>query len=110
MEVQKGVLIFFGDYGLICACYGLSGASGLRPCLFCLETKKEMQQLPSAQPVMNSLEPQQNDYLSFQADGARLPRAKLFDNVICPAHLLIPPGVGMYPSTTSRPGNLRLDV
>ena len=33
-------VFFFGDYEFQAKCYGLSGASGLRPCLYCLCTKK----------------------------------------------------------------------
>ena len=43
--------IFFGDYELICSCFGLSGSSGRRPCLFCLVTKKDMQYAPAQQPT-----------------------------------------------------------
>ena len=95
---RKVRLIFFGDYELICACYRLSGASGLRPCLFCLETKKERQQLPSAQPVLRSLESLQEDCSSFQADGAHLQQRH------SPCHPTDSSAVGMHSGTTPRPG------
>ena len=44
-----------------------------------------MRQPPSAQSVLRKLKSLQEDYSSFQADGARLPRAKVFINVIHPA-------------------------
>ena len=33
---QESESHLFGDYGLLHSCYGLSGPSGARPCLFCL--------------------------------------------------------------------------
>ena len=32
-------VIFLGDYEFLCACYVLSGPSGVRPCLYCLAKK-----------------------------------------------------------------------
>ena len=32
---RKFVVFFFGDYDLLCAMYGLSGAAGKHPCLWC---------------------------------------------------------------------------
>ena len=37
-------VLMFGDYGFLCTCYGLSGPSGNRPCLFCLTTKSAFQE------------------------------------------------------------------
>ncbi len=84
--------IFFGDYELICSCYGFSGASSVRPCLFCLMTRKDMQLEPADQPVCGgrTLESLSSDLQKFQADGSRLPQAKFFNNVIRPALCPIP--------------------
>ena len=84
--------IFFGDYELICSCYGLSGASGKRPCLFCLLTKPEMQLPPSEQPLheVRTLQSLEADFQEFQANGSCLSKAKLHNNVIRPALLPIP--------------------
>ena len=83
---------FFGDYELICACYGLSGASGKRPCLYCHFTKADNQLPLAEQPpcVMRTLEGLAADLEQFQADGARLSRAKHYNNVIRSALIPIP--------------------
>ena len=82
----------FRDYEFLCGSYGPSGASGVRPCLFCLETKKSFQlpleqHDPSKQRTLESL---QRDHEFFMADGALLNRAKDYNNVIRPALLPIP--------------------
>ena len=84
--------IFFGDYELLCACYGLSGPSGRRPCLFCLSTKAEMQLPPTQQPAHEerSLQRLNEDLKRFEQNGSCLAHAKLFNNVIRPSLLPIP--------------------
>ncbi len=36
-------IFMFGDYAFLCAMFGISGANGVHPCLWCLITKDEMQ-------------------------------------------------------------------
>ena len=88
-EGKKVQLIFFGDYELICACYGLSGASGVHRCLFCQITKKDMQRPVEAAPA-RSLDSLEQDFAAYQASGSRLTKAKYFNNVIRPAFLPVP--------------------
>ena len=78
MWEKIGLLHFFDDYELICAHYVLSGASGKRPRLYCHFTKAD-NQLPLAEQspcVTRTLEGLAADLDQFQADGARLKRAK----------------------------------
>ena len=55
-------------------------------------TKTAMQDLPEAskKPVLRTLQSMHDNLKAFQADGSRLPRAKMFQNVIPPALLPIP--------------------
>ena len=82
--------VLIGHYELLCVCYGLSGPSGRRPCLYCLMSKAEMQLPLSEQPACEprSLESLKIDHERFKANGSRLQRAKEFNNVIRPS--LIP--------------------
>lgn len=69
--------------------YGLSGSSGVHPCLHCTATKASIKQLQSSSiphPIPTTLRSGQD---TFVADGARMPRAKLFRNVVRPALLPI---------------------
>ena len=85
-------MILFGDYELLCSSYGLSGASGVRPCLFCLSPKSTFQEPKSERPTheARTLLGLAEDYKRFCEDGARIRRAKEFNNVIRPALLLVP--------------------
>ena len=40
---RKFVVFFFGDYDFLCAMYGLSGAAGKHPCLWCTISSDNMQ-------------------------------------------------------------------
>ena len=85
-------VIFFGDYELQCALYGISGASGTHPCLFCNATKKQMQLCLASQPAFQerTLATLQAEYEKFTDAGSVLSRAKEFCNVIRPYMLPIP--------------------
>ena len=90
---KKIRVILFGDYEFMCACYGLSGASGKYPCLFCEISKKEMQTAPSERqtlPQLRTLDTLAKSYHEFQEAGSPLPRAKAYLNVIRPVLLPIP--------------------
>ena len=83
---------FFGDYELQCQVFGISGASGVHPCLFCHMTKKAMQFSPLKQPdaTARSLDTLEYDYQRFEQAGSPLPRAKHYHNVIRPTMLPVP--------------------
>ena len=85
-------VILFGDYEFLCSVYGLSGPSGVRPCLFCLCKKTEFQAALSdrASGTPRSLEQLASNYEQFKKDGSRLANAKEFNNVIRPALLPVP--------------------
>lgn len=75
-------VIFFSDYELLCSVYGLSGASGACPCLFCLATKSKLQVSLStrAGSPPRTLQGLAEDYRKFVQNGARVSRAKEFNN------------------------------
>ncbi|XP_065192129.1 uncharacterized protein LOC135823213 [Sycon ciliatum] len=93
-EGKRLVLFIFGDYEFQCSMYGLSGPSGLRPCLHCHCKKKSMEtpvlQREPEDSVPRSLATLSSNLLEFIADGERLPNAKLHNNVIRPAILPVP--------------------
>ena len=84
--------IMFGDNEYLCRCFGLSGASGVRPCLFCLTTKTQVQAPPSSRPaaVSRTLESLKSDYDQFIADGdvfaMRISLTMSFDQHCCRFH------------------------
>ena len=84
--------ILFGDYEFLCSIFGLSGPSGVRPCLFCLAPKKEFQKAKSDRPTHHArtLQSLADDYEKFCQNGARIVRAREFNNVIRPALLHVP--------------------
>ena len=85
---------FFGDYDFQTKCYGLSGSSGVRPCLHCLCPKRSMDSVPeSRQPEeadVRTLGTLASDYAGFVAAGAIHNQAKRHNNVIRPVILPIP--------------------
>ncbi len=49
----KCIKVFlFGDYDFQCKVFGLSGAAGTHPCLWCYTTKRQMQKAPETQPAI----------------------------------------------------------
>ncbi|GFO19282.1 amine oxidase [Plakobranchus ocellatus] len=86
----KAMKVFiFGDYWFLCKLYGLSGPSGLHPCLWCETNKKDMQkdQLTGSMPKKRSLNSMQENLTQFLASGGGEKSAKHFKNVIYPAML-----------------------
>ena len=85
-------VLLSGDYEFLTTNFGLSGSSGVRPCLFCVCEKKAMQAGPSDRETCTprSLTTLQSDYESFQKAGGNLARAKYHNNVIRPAILPFP--------------------
>ena len=49
-EGKKVKLFLFGDYDFLCKIYGISGANGNYPCLWCLTKKSEIQYKRGPQP------------------------------------------------------------
>lgn len=92
---QKQIKVFFfGDYEFQCSNYGLSGASGTRPCLFCHSTKKDIQlerdQRSASDMAARTLSKLEFDHKAFIAAGSKLAQAKKFNNVIRPYILPVP--------------------
>ena len=85
-------IVLSGDYEFLTTNYGLSGSSGVRPCLFCVCEKKAMQIGPTERDSVEprSLASLQSDHDSFQKAGGNLSRAKYHNNVIRPAILPFP--------------------
>eukprot|EP00117_Sycon_ciliatum_P016182 scpid19464/ scgid4041/ E3 ubiquitin-protein ligase NRDP1; RING finger protein 41 &gt; E3 ubiquitin-protein ligase NRDP1; RING finger protein 41 len=86
---KKIKVCLFGDYDFMMKLYGLSGASGVRPCLFCLATKKDMQPSPDTLFPDRTLDMLKEDLGRFVESGSRLQNAKQFNNVIRPQILPI---------------------
>ena len=82
-------VLLYGDYELQTTLYGLSGSSGVHPCLHCTISRTDMQQ-PDCTASTRSLETLQANYSDFVAAGAKLANAKQFRNCIRPAILPIP--------------------
>ena len=79
----------FGDYEFQTSTYGLSGSSGVRPCLHCHTTKKDFQTEKQKRAVSTprTLQTLREDLTKYQQDGCVLTRAKFFNNVIRPVLL-----------------------
>lgn len=87
-------VFLFGDYEFQCHNYGISGASGARPCLLCHCLKASMRLPPEQQPATDklarSLQSLDTDLQAFKAAGARLSDAKKYNNVIRRTILPVP--------------------
>ena len=88
------ILYLFGDYEFQTVNFGLSGSSGVRPCLHCHCQKKEMAQAASSRTEVDlrprTLASLSDDYTRFAAAGLRLSQAKQYNNVIRQCILPIP--------------------
>ncbi|GFO47403.1 amine oxidase [Plakobranchus ocellatus] len=49
-NVKRIVVFLHGDYDFLCKVFGLSGPQGTYPCLWCLTTKKELQESTEKEP------------------------------------------------------------
>ena len=79
-------VFLFGDNEFLCTMYGLSGASGRHPCLWCHITKDKLA-IPLSERVdmftPRSLESLKNDHRNFvDTYNSNLAKAKLTNNVI----------------------------
>ena len=85
---DKAIRIFLcGDYHFLADMHGISGSSGLRPCLWCLQTKKELHfprdHTGTNLPIKRTKESMEKDLAAFLTQGnAKLSEAKHFNNVI----------------------------
>lgn len=81
-------VMLFGDYAFQTTIYGLSGSSGLHPCLHCKISRVDMQ---SPEPVaeQRSLQSLRSDNAQYCSAGAKLADAKKFFNSIRPPLLPI---------------------
>eukprot|EP00117_Sycon_ciliatum_P014856 scpid42267/ scgid14944/ len=99
---KKLRVFLFGDYEFQCHVFGLSGPSGVRPCIHCHCMKRSMDLDPSSGPedetAARSLETLAADHQRYTTDGSRLSRAKLFNNVIRPTILPIPVADAVIPA------------
>ena len=87
-------LYLFGDYEFQTVNYGLSGSSGVRPCLHCHCMKKDMVLVTESRTVADkrprTLATLTEDYGKFREAGLQLPQAKNFNNVIRSCILPVP--------------------
>ncbi|KAI8481626.1 hypothetical protein Bbelb_406270 [Branchiostoma belcheri] len=81
------------DYALLSLWYGISGACGVHPCLWCEETRSRIQ-LPKSERQTcpkRTLESLSSDYNRFLEEGqGNIKKAKNFKNVIAPPMFEIP--------------------
>ena len=87
-------VFLFGDYEFLCTIYGLSGASGRHPCLWCHITKDKLA-VPLSERVNmftpRSLESLKNDHRNFvYTYNSNLAKTKLANNVISSVFFDIP--------------------
>ncbi|CAH1248771.1 Hypp8401 [Branchiostoma lanceolatum] len=89
-----------GDYALLCLWYGLSGAAGCHPCLWCDISKEEMKDVDDRRltipaRTLNSLKEHNT---AFATEGRGNPKnAKNFHNAISPAMFTVPIDQVMIP-------------
>ncbi|CAH3103928.1 unnamed protein product [Pocillopora meandrina] len=81
---KKKVVFLFGDYEFLCKLFGIAGASGKYPCLWCKINHEVMQVSchKHRHAEKRSLENIQEDYDKFVADGSVTSRQKFYHNVI----------------------------
>ena len=74
----------FGDYDFLCNIYGLSGANGTYPCLWCYANKTAIQKSHKSQP--HTLHRQgkglKRDYNAFKREGSNNQKAAKHHNVV----------------------------
>ena len=80
-------LHMFGDYEFLCNVYGLLGAAGTYPCLWCYTTKSKIQTPHKSQPHILDRHRRgiKRDYCAFKRNGKDKRKAAKHHNVIrCP--------------------------
>ncbi|GFO15140.1 amine oxidase [Plakobranchus ocellatus] len=88
---SKAIKLFlFGDYDFLCKIYGISGANGSYPCLWCLTKKSDIQYNQGPQPE-RTLESLSHDHQRFMVYGKGAKKnAPCFNNCIHSPMLAIP--------------------
>ena len=82
-------MFVFGDYAFLCAVYGLSGAKGKHPCLWCKCTQEDIQKTDQGLVQDRTLTDIRSKHKEFMEDGGKLANAKHFQNCIRPPLLNI---------------------
>ncbi|KAL8595286.1 hypothetical protein ACOMHN_020039 [Nucella lapillus] len=83
---EKRTRVFvFGDYDFLTKMYGLSGAQGIHPCLYCTATKSAIQLSPDLNK--RNISPRsvvqiKRDYKQYRRAGKKKKDAQLFNNVV----------------------------
>ena len=94
-KTYKGKTIrvtLFGDYDFLTKSFGLSGASGKYPCLFCHCNKTEIQDSRTAVlATKRTLETLKSNHEDYVAHGSNIQSAKKYNNVIRPSLFPIEP-------------------
>ena len=78
-------LFLFGDYDFLTKSFGLSGAQGVHPCLFCTASKTDIHMPPQFTEnnfTQRSLCQIKRDYSKYKHAGKQKSNAKMFNNVI----------------------------
>eukprot|EP00117_Sycon_ciliatum_P000806 scpid26705/ scgid6721/ E3 ubiquitin-protein ligase NRDP1; RING finger protein 41 len=89
----KVKVVLFGDYEFQTHNYGLSGSSGVFPCLHCHTAKRDFQQSPAArtQPVLpRTLTTLAQNHKEFLESGGVASNAKKYFNAVRPCILPVP--------------------
>lgn len=82
---KKIRLFLFGDYEFLCKVHGISGACGSYPCLWCLASKKDIQNPQKADAPARTWTNLYRDYQRFMSYGKGLKKnAQCFNNCIHP--------------------------
>ena len=80
---DKHIKIFlFGDYSFLCSVFGLSGANGSFPCLWCLTTKSAIQNVALGPVKDRTLSSIRSCNRRFHASEGNLIQAKMFFNCV----------------------------
>ena len=82
---KKGETFVFGDYDFLCKMYGISGAAGVHPCIWCTVSKANMQKSPDKQLQVahRTLKSLRKDHRQFLRHGkGKKENAKKFNNVL----------------------------
>eukprot|EP00117_Sycon_ciliatum_P024768 scpid36716/ scgid20708/ len=86
-------VVLFGDYEFQTHVFGLSGSSGVRPCLHCLETKKDFQVAPTERATgadSRDLARLATDHAASVESGGNISHARKYNNTIRPVLMPIP--------------------
>ena len=88
----KAIKIFlFGDYKFYTSLYGLSGAAGVHPCLWCTATRLQMKSNNQGTHCPRTIEKLKDSYYKFELEGnLNLDLAKYYQNCVDLPMLMVP--------------------